>query len=90
MYYPNQVAFIPSQFELVGRAFSRLKGSWEKIFNGDITQIKKLKTIVKAAVESGYISKTSNEGPKKAPPKVKSDGKTETVGKQFSKNKNSN
>ena len=72
MYYPGQVAYIPKQFELVCRAFLKLGGSWEKLFHGDIDQIRKLKGLVKVAVDHGYISRTQPEDPKKKKKKPKS------------------
>jgi hypothetical protein len=87
IYYPNQVAFIPKELNLISRVFNHLKGSWEGIFNGDISQVRKLKFIVKMAVEKGYVSRVVPPDPKKQkrPPTKKSKKRDKAIVEGYKK-----
>tara|TARA_Y100000310_G_scaffold194428_2_gene194437 strand:+ start:27189 stop:27446 length:258 start_codon:yes stop_codon:yes gene_type:complete len=54
----SKVEYRPSEFDRVARVFSRMGGSWERIFRGGSPQdVNLVKKIIKAAFKSGYLSK---------------------------------
>jgi len=54
----DKVEHRPSEFERISRVFSRMGGSWERIFRGGSPEdVNLLKRILKAAVKHGYLTK---------------------------------
>jgi len=47
----------PSEFDRVGRVFSKAGGSWKRIFHGSVEDIELLKTVLKVAFKQGYLTK---------------------------------
>lgn len=56
--YGEKVEYRPSEFDRIARVFSRMGGSWERIFQGgspeDVSLVKK---VIKAAYKHGFLSK---------------------------------
>ena len=51
------VEFIPSEFNRVARVFSKMGGSWERIFKGSPFDVSLLKRVLKKAAKHGYLTK---------------------------------
>ena len=46
----------PSEFDKVSRVFSKMGGSWERVFQGSVEDINLLKTLLKVAFKHGYLT----------------------------------
>ena len=53
----GKVLYIPSEFTRVSRVFSRLGGSWERVFKGSPEDIELLKKVIKTAEKGGHLTK---------------------------------
>lgn len=59
----DKVEYRPSEFDRVARVFSRMGGSWERIFRGGSPQdVNLVKKLIKAAFKNGYLSKKEGWG----------------------------
>lgn len=59
----GKVEYIPGEFDRVSRVFSKVGGSWVRVFRGGSPQdIALLKRILRVAKEKGYITKKHNWG----------------------------
>lgn len=47
----------PAEFDEVSRVFSKLGGSWERIFRGSPADIQLLKKVLKVALKHGHLTK---------------------------------
>lgn len=48
----------PEAFDKICEVFTRMGGSWEKLFRGSVEDIDKLKKIMKVASKVGVLKKT--------------------------------
>lgn len=53
----GKVVSVPSEFDRVSRVFSRVGGSWERLYNGSPKDINLLKQVLKVAFKNGYLTK---------------------------------
>jgi len=60
----GKVEYVPEEFSLISDVFVRAGGSWERVFKGSPTDIRKLKKVLKAAYEKGQMTKKHKWGPK--------------------------
>jgi hypothetical protein len=47
----------PSEFNRLSRVFSKAGGSWKRLFHGSVEDTNLLKTVMKVAFKSGYLTK---------------------------------
>jgi len=55
--YDDQVIPRPEEFDRVSRVFSKMGGSWERVFNGSPEDLHLIKLVLKVAVKKGYLTK---------------------------------
>lgn len=54
----GKVEYVPAEFDLVGRVFTKAGGSWIRIFQGGSPKdIGLLKRILRRALKGGYLTK---------------------------------
>lgn len=58
----GKVLFRPEEFDRLARVFSKMGGSWVRIFSGSPEDISKLKKLIKAAYKHGYLTKAGDWG----------------------------
>ncbi len=56
----GDVEHIPSELSEVSRVFLGYGGSWERVFQGSIDDIVKLKKVITYAFEKGHLTKTED------------------------------
>jgi hypothetical protein len=47
----------PREFDRVSRVFSKIGGSWKRLFNGSVEDVNLLKKVMKVALKKGYLTK---------------------------------
>lgn len=55
---------VPEEFDLISRWFSKVGGSWERIFMGSPKDIVLLKKVIKVALKNDLLTKRQNWGGK--------------------------
>lgn len=55
--FKGKVEHVPSEYDLVGRVFSRAGGSWEGLFRGSPRDLTLLKKVIGLAIKKGHMTK---------------------------------
>ena len=59
----GKVEYRPSEFDRIARVFSRMGGSWERLFRGGSPQdVNLVKKLIKAAFKAGLLTKKEKWG----------------------------
>jgi hypothetical protein len=54
----GKVEYLPSEFDRLARVFSKMGGSWERLFlGGSPSDVNLVKKIIQTAFKNGYLTK---------------------------------
>jgi hypothetical protein len=58
----DNISPTPEEMNRVGSVFRLAGGSWERVFEGSVTDLNLLKRVIKVAVKKGVFTKTQKWG----------------------------